>query len=730
MAPALFSRSCFEQEGRPLDGKHSELRNTVIRTACIDLRYRGGSGKRDCHSYETDIIFDALKLYNATVVNTFYTGARPLGIDMFHGLIDVHRNLGAAHPVSLREFHTPGLIMYWYESFYVKRENLVLLSFQDMLDESMFFLALVSVTLVSAMIFLALADALRVGRCNKDALTNSFMVLLASFYSTCYSIPRIGRWTGLGAFVCGVWMMGILPFSNYFRSELTTRMTLRSFPDHMDNLAELERALDERRVVPCVVKDTFLHTRLTSNQFIAILHRMLRSAFGASKDREELLQPTYSHCLNCALKKGRFCYTPSLPSWFRSSYKGELVESREHVIPILLTIAIRKNYAHLRGLRDVIRKIIEGGMLRPPEKDLRDGLLQNYDTRTSFELSLLMVEEFVSFLVVFVALLGATSVVFLAELSFRGRKNEAPADDMLEESKFCLALVSVTLLSTMIFLALAGALRVGRCNMDALTNSFMFLLASFYSTSYSIPRIGRLTGLGALVCGVWMMGMLPFSNYFRSELTTRVTLRAFPDHMDTLAELERALDESRVAPCVVKDTFFHELVTSAPFIGNLHRKLRTAFLNRKDREELVQTTYIQCLKCALTKGRFCYSPSLPPWFKNPYKADIVESREHVNPILLTIAIRKNYPHIRGLRELVRKIIEGGMMRPPEKDLRDGHLQNYDTHTTFELSPLMVEEFTSFLVVFVALLGATTVVFLAELFFRGRKNEAPADVSEA
>ncbi|KAH6936159.1 hypothetical protein HPB50_014274 [Hyalomma asiaticum] len=234
VAPALFSRSCAEQEGRPLDGKYSELRNTVMRTACIDLRYRGGGGKRDCNSYETDIIFDAVKLYNLTVINTFYTAARPLGIDMFHGLIDVHRNLGAARPVSLREFHTPGLIMYWYESFYVKSEELVLLSFQDILDESKFCLTLVSVTLVSTMIFLSLADALRVGRCNMDALTNSSMFLLASFYYTSYSYPRIGRWTGLGAMICGLWMMGMLPFSNYFRSELTTRVTLRAFPDHMD----------------------------------------------------------------------------------------------------------------------------------------------------------------------------------------------------------------------------------------------------------------------------------------------------------------------------------------------------------------------------------------------------------------------------------------------------------------------------------------------------------------
>ncbi|KAH6924163.1 hypothetical protein HPB50_013084 [Hyalomma asiaticum] len=208
----------------------------------------------------------------------------------------------------------PGLIAYWYESFYVKRDNVVLLSFSDILDESKFGLTLLAVSLVVTLMFLAFADARRVRRWSLEAVTAAFMFLLALFYSTSYSIPRVGRLTCLGRFVCSLWMVGMLPFSNYFRSELTSRVTLRSFPDHMDTLAELERGLDEKRVAPCVVKDTFLHQRLTNEQYVGSLHRKLRSALRAHSDRDQLAKMSYYDCLECALKKGRICYAPSLPS--------------------------------------------------------------------------------------------------------------------------------------------------------------------------------------------------------------------------------------------------------------------------------------------------------------------------------------------------------------------------------------------------------------------------------
>ncbi|KAH6925660.1 hypothetical protein HPB50_008475 [Hyalomma asiaticum] len=432
VSPAVFSRGCVERLGKPLLGKHSELRNTVIRAACIDIpHFRRVKSKQSCNSYETDLIFDAMKHYNVSVVQTFYATAAPLAVDLFRGIVDVHRNLASANPAGMRDVHIPGAIGYWYESFYVKRNNLVLLSFSDILDDSKFGLTLVAVALFLTLLVLVLTNADRARSCSVDALASTFMFLLASFYSTSHSLPRIGRLTCLATLVCGLWMVAMLPFSNYFRSELTSLVTLRAFPDHMDTLAELERGLDEGRVVPCVVKDSFLHERVTSEEYIGNLHRKLRSAFQGYKHREKLVQLSYVQCLKCALTEGRICYAPSLPSWWRSPDKGKLVESREHMNFVLLTIGIRKNYPLLRGLQELIRKIMEGGLMRAPEEYLRAGHLQNYCEQTSYEMKPLKLAELSSFFYAFVTLLAATLAVFLTEIFIYRHKN-AHANDVVE----------------------------------------------------------------------------------------------------------------------------------------------------------------------------------------------------------------------------------------------------------------------------------------------------------
>ncbi|KAL1480402.1 hypothetical protein MTO96_051056 [Rhipicephalus appendiculatus] len=224
-------------------------------------------------------------------------------IDMFKGLIDVHRNLAAAIPSGARDFHIPGVITYWYESFYSKRKGPVMLSFYNILKDSILAVTLVALSLLLCLTFLVFADTDRVRYCSLNKLSNSFMFLLASFYSTSYPMPRVSRWSGLGGLVCGLWLMGMLPFSNYFRGELTSRVAVRGFPDHMDTLAKLERALDVHKVAPCVVKATSLHERLVKNYSIGNLHRKLRLAFETYKKKAKLVKSSYNDCLG--VRRGR-----------------------------------------------------------------------------------------------------------------------------------------------------------------------------------------------------------------------------------------------------------------------------------------------------------------------------------------------------------------------------------------------------------------------------------------
>ncbi|KAH7939660.1 hypothetical protein HPB52_015565 [Rhipicephalus sanguineus] len=422
-SPVLFSRACVECDGEPLIGKHSELRNTVIRAACIDLPHlRPADKKPSCNSYETDMIFDAMNIYNVTVDVTFYSSSIRLAGDMFKGLIDVHRNLAAANPTGATDFHTPGLITCWYESFYAKRKGPEMLSLYDIWKDSKLAVTLVAIALVLSLAFFVFADAHRVRYCSANELSNSFMFLLASFYSTSYSLPRIVRWSGLAGLVCGLWLIGMLPFSNYFRGELTSRVTLRAFPEHMDTLTKLERALDEHKVAPCVVKDTFLHERLTKNGSMGNIHRKLRLAFEKQKEKKKLVKSSYNHCLRCAVREDLVCYLFSLPPWYNHPYKRMIIETKEHLSPILLTITVRRNYPHKTGLSELIRKILEAGLMRPPENTRRNSHLRNFDERDSPELSPLKLEELASFLFLYMTLLAAAVLVFALEMTTQASK--------------------------------------------------------------------------------------------------------------------------------------------------------------------------------------------------------------------------------------------------------------------------------------------------------------------
>ncbi|KAH7974881.1 hypothetical protein HPB49_020636 [Dermacentor silvarum] len=675
-----------------MTAKHSELRNEVIRAACLDIpHFRPADNKPNCNSWQTDVIFDAMKFYNVTVVQTFYASPSFLIKDMFYARVDIHRNLGAGTVVGARDTYLPGLILYWYESFYAKRNGPVMLSFYKLLQESNVCLALVSVTLMFALLFFMAADLDRVRSWRMNSTVDSFTFLVAVLYSTSYSIPHIGRWTGLCGFVCSLWLVGMLPFSNYFRGELASRVTLQAFPEHLDTLAKLERALDEKRVAPCVLKDSFVHQRIAGVDTVDNIQQKLRLAFKTHEVRGELVQRSW---------------------WFKHPYKRSIVESRERLNPILLTNAVRKNYPHRAAYRDLVglcakskrlqlgcaengskqitakhselrNEVIRAACLDIPhfrpadnkpncnswQTDVFFDALKFYNVtvvQTFYASSSLLIKDMFYARFDIHRNLGAATVVgardaYLPGLvmywyeSFYAKRNGPVMLSfykLLQESKLCLALVSVTLMFALLFFVAADFDRLRSWRMNSTVDSFTFLVAVLYSTSYSIPQIGRWTGLCGFVCSLWLLGMLPFSNYFRGELTSRVTLRDFPEHLDTLAKLERALDEKRVAPCVVKDSFVHQRIARNDTVDNIKQKLRLAFKTHEVREKLVQRSWVHCLQCALREDRICLAVSFPQWFKHPYKRSIVESRERTYPVFLTNAVRKNYPHRAAYRDLL------------------------------------------------------------------------------
>ncbi|KAL3201026.1 hypothetical protein MRX96_012862 [Rhipicephalus microplus] len=223
-------------------------------------------------------------MLNVTVRKTYYRRRIDITQQMFEGNVDVFGSIIAVNSESYRNFAIPPIITAWYESFYAKRLPPLPLSFYVVLKESKVALLLVAVTLLLTLFVLVAADMDRIREWSFDSLAVSFSFLLAAFYATSSTVPRIGRFASMCGFVCGLWLMGIQPFSNYFRGQLTSRVTLRTIPEQLDNIEKLERALDEGRVSPCVVGKTYLHERLLDSFGADSVHRKLHLAFVRNND--------------------------------------------------------------------------------------------------------------------------------------------------------------------------------------------------------------------------------------------------------------------------------------------------------------------------------------------------------------------------------------------------------------------------------------------------------------
>ncbi|KAL1472026.1 hypothetical protein MTO96_039590, partial [Rhipicephalus appendiculatus] len=75
--------------------------------------------------------------------------------------------------------------------------------------------------------------------------------------------------------------------------------------------------------------------------------------------------------------------------------------------------------------------------------------------------------------------------------------------------------------------------------------------------------------------------MLPLSQYFQSELTSLVTVGRPANNLDTLQELEAALDAGVAAPCVPKQTASWDGIMNSNHPTTLGKKLRASVLKNR-----------------------------------------------------------------------------------------------------------------------------------------------------
>ncbi|KAH6923722.1 hypothetical protein HPB50_005657 [Hyalomma asiaticum] len=183
--------------------------------------------------------------------------------------------------------------------------------------------------------------------------------------------------------------------------------------------------------------------------------------------------------------------------------------------------------------------------------------------------------------------------------------------------------------------------------------------------------------------------MLPLSMYFRTELTSILTLRRPANRMDTLKKLEDALERREVAPCVVEQSAYHnDLVVEAEseLQPSLMHKLHLAFKRHGD-GGLVKDVE-GCLQCAQRPDRVCYGAVT--WYNPPRFDEYTNVQPFVERLrmeLTGLAMPKFLEVYKPMRRLLLAAEEQGLFnfhaqQQPDigEEEQEGSSQNFTAET--------------------------------------------------
>ncbi|KAK8766237.1 hypothetical protein V5799_006985 [Amblyomma americanum] len=385
--------------------------NSVVRVACYDPALINAS--RPC-SYRSRIEH-ALRFFNATISISLLRSPRQAFSAFRRGNADVMWDVVAASP------HTPFIlsvtpaVLYSYETFYSSRGKVELVSLLNLVTEFKQSFYHVLAVLVSSMTVLGVANFVESRYSSISATLDSLMVLLASLFATSSPLPNTRRWVLSRRLVYGIWILVILPPSNYIKSELTSRLSFRPPPQSLDTLDKLEDALDAGAVSLCVVGGTAtardLRVNFTGNVLYAKLHSLYRTK------GTKLETNGYGSCLTCARQEGHICLINRAPRWVVDMVAPEIVESVEPLRTVLGTTPVRKNYPLAKAYGDLLRRTFETSLRihnkQERIKELWYGTIEMSSARSKHSEK---IDEFRLIFSCFLNILGVATAVLAIEI--------------------------------------------------------------------------------------------------------------------------------------------------------------------------------------------------------------------------------------------------------------------------------------------------------------------------
>ncbi|KAH9365639.1 hypothetical protein HPB48_013275 [Haemaphysalis longicornis] len=235
-------------------------------------------------------------------------------------------------------------------------------------------------------------------------------------------------------------------------------------------------------------------------------------------------------------------------------------------------------------------------------------------------------------------------------------------------------------------------------------NELFFLLAPLFGTSSELPLFQRAPNSRTVVYVVWILAVLPFSVYFRSELTSLVTVHRPADVLDTLGELENALNDERLLPCVTEGTGAHaDLEGTSNRGGVLIRKLGAAYRRHKI-EGLLKTSIHDCFHCAARENHVCFNTQYPVCWVKAVSPDVAEFKENFMADFWVFPMPKDSRLTRPFKRFMDSIRENLLL----SYMVDNCDMSTPTHrTTTDLLPFLANWFV--------LLCLSGVVLIGEVF---------------
>ncbi|KAH9379738.1 hypothetical protein HPB48_019882 [Haemaphysalis longicornis] len=201
-------------------------------------------------------------------------------------------------------------------------------------------------------------------------------------------------------------------------------------------------------------------------------------------------------------------------------------------------------------------------------------------------------------------------------------------------------------------------------NMAAILDSGGFLIASLLSTSAPIPRAqANASRSHSLVLTAWMIAIFPLSFYFRGEVTSRLSIRIAPNPIDSLEELDAALDKGQLTPCFVNGSAFYVYFQrdDGRSDASLYAKIRAASKKHSNEPACLVSSPSECIRsCALKDNHACFMHSVKDCGPHQLGPDVVMSREPLQLALISTAVRKDFAMSEAYGNLLSTIFEGAL----------------------------------------------------------------------